>query len=199
MVLERWDTKNQANFRRLIDIIGHPSFIPADVIHHGWTCINTVLAENQDSGEWVDAADEGWQLKQIEIHVPFHSDTDHPGPRLYHGINLYHRSLIAVMKERVSDSSYFRHFHIEPYKLLWKSPSDQQSPEIRIHGELYTSQLFLRAHDDLQKSESSLHSPTYSYRTPTGLLDSYWILLGLQQISYWLITIQIWYPSLLES
>ena len=42
---------------------------------------------------------------------------------------------------------------------------------------------------------SSLHSPTYSYRTPTGLLDSYWILLGLQQISYWLITIQIWYPS----
>ena len=30
---------------------------------------------------------------------------------------------------------------------------------------------------------------------PTGLPDSYWILLGLQQISYWLITIQIWYPS----
>ena len=30
---------------------------------------------------------------------------------------------------------------------------------------------------------------------PTGLLDSYWILLGLQQISYWLITIQIWHPS----
>ena len=42
---------------------------------------------------------------------------------------------------------------------------------------------------------SSLHSPTYSYQTPTGLPDSYWILLGLQQISYWLITIQIWYPS----
>ena len=42
---------------------------------------------------------------------------------------------------------------------------------------------------------SSLHSPTYSYRTPTGLPDSYWILLGLQQISYGLITIQIWYPS----
>ena len=145
--------KTQANFRRLIDIIGHPSFIPADVIHHGWTRINTVLAENQDSGEWVDAADEGWQLKQIEIHVPFHSDAEHPGPRLYHGVDLYHRSLVAVMKERVSDSSYFRHFHIEPYELLWKSPSDQQSPEIRIHGELYTSQSFLRAHDDLQKSD----------------------------------------------
>ena len=42
---------------------------------------------------------------------------------------------------------------------------------------------------------SSLHSPNYSYRTPTGLLDSYWILLGLQQISDWLITIQIWHPS----
>ena len=50
------------------------------------------------------------------------------------------------------------------------------------------------AADRLIELLSSLHSPTYSYRTPTGLPDSYWILLGLQQISYWLITIQIWYP-----
>jgi len=47
----------------------------------------------------------------------------------------------------------------------------------------------------LDNARSSLHSSTYSYRTPTGLPDSYQIGLGLQQFLYWLITIQIWYPS----
>ena len=42
---------------------------------------------------------------------------------------------------------------------------------------------------------SSLHSSTYSYQTPTGVLDSYQTRLGLGQISCWLITIQILYPS----
>jgi len=42
---------------------------------------------------------------------------------------------------------------------------------------------------------SSLHSSTYSYRTPTGLPESYWTGLGLGQISCWLITIQILSPS----
>ena len=48
----------------------------------------------------------------------------------------------------------------------------------------------------LKKSEwSSLHSSTYSYQSPTGLLESYWTELGLRQISCWLSTIQILYPS----
>ena len=38
---------------------------------------------------------------------------------------------------------------------------------------------------------SSLHSSTYSYQTPTGLLESYQTGLGLGQISCWLTTIQI--------
>ena len=76
---------------------------------------------------------------------------------------------------------------------------------LKMFGLLITllNKCFSRARSSLQSEKclipqkflSSLHSPTYSYRTPTGLPDSYCILLGLQQISYWLITIQIWYPS----
>ena len=46
-----------------------------------------------------------------------------------------------------------------------------------------------------QDNVSSLHSSTYSYRTPTGLPESYQTGLGLGQISCWLITIQILSPS----
>ena len=42
---------------------------------------------------------------------------------------------------------------------------------------------------------SSLHSSTYSYQTPTRLLESYQTELGLGHISCWLITMQILYPS----
>ena len=45
---------------------------------------------------------------------------------------------------------------------------------------------------EFPRSWWALYTPPH---IPTGLLDSYWILLGLQQISYWLITTQIWYPS----
>ena len=69
----------------------------------------------------------------------------------------WHRSLSPLFGcSDEGESKWFKlfhHFHIEPYQLLSKSPLDQQSPEIRIHGELYTSQSFLMAHADLQKSD----------------------------------------------
>ncbi|EDR13486.1 uncharacterized protein LACBIDRAFT_322457 [Laccaria bicolor S238N-H82] len=53
----------------------------------------------------------------------------------------------------------------------------------------------VETHVDSLDDGTSLLSPTYSYRTPTGFLESYWTGLGLGQISCWLITIQILYPS----
>ena len=147
--------KSQAAFWELIKIVGDPDFVPSDVHHNKWDQINALLADNigtNDDDQWVDAADEGWHVTDVEICVPFHSRAENPGMKIYSGIKLYHRSLVAVMKERFSDPHDFLHFHIEPHDLLWKSPVDPTGSEFRVHGELYTSQSFLRAHSDLQQS-----------------------------------------------
>ena len=146
--------KTQAGFQNLVHIIADPEFVPADVLHNKWDHINAVLggmqADNDD--DWVDAADEGWKVLQIKINVPFHAGTTHPGTKIFEGVPLYHRSLVAVMKERISDPHYFRHFHIEPYKLLWQSSTSAGRRESRVHGEVYTSRAFLRAHAELLRS-----------------------------------------------
>ena len=144
--------KSQADFSKLIDIVGGPDFVPEDVRHVAWNRINSILGDQDHEEGWIDAEDEGWLVTEIKIAVPFHSGAAGSETRSYGGISLYHRSLIAVMKERVSDPHDFQHFHIEPYKYLWKSPLDSNLPEFRVHGELYTSESFLRAHQELQQA-----------------------------------------------
>jgi len=147
--------KSQAGFRALIKIVGDQGFVPSDVRHNKWDQINALLAGDlgtNDDDQRADAADGGWHATDVKIHVPFYSRTENPGMKIYSGIRLYHRSLVAVMKERSSDPHDFQHFHIEPYDLLWKSPVDPSGAEFRVHGELYTSQSFLKAHNDLQQS-----------------------------------------------
>jgi hypothetical protein len=86
--------------------------------------------------------------KRVEITVPFHQRMQTPGARQYVGVDLYHRSLVQVIKERISDSHTAAQFHLEPYELLWKRTD--QHKEVKMHGELYTSEAFREAHQALQ-------------------------------------------------
>ncbi|KIJ89925.1 hypothetical protein K443DRAFT_15682 [Laccaria amethystina LaAM-08-1] len=155
--------KTQAGFQNLVRIITDPEFVPADVLHNKWDHINAALGGTQadDDDNWVDAADEGWKVSQIKINVPFHAGAAHPGTKIFEGVHLYHRPLVAVMKERISDPHYFRHFHIEPYKLLWQPSTSAGRQESRVHGELYTSWAFLRAHAELLRSPYATHLTSF--------------------------------------
>lgn len=145
--------KSQQSFKELLDIIGHPDFDPSDVRHAQWNKINGMLASNEaeqvEQQEWEDV-DAGWRKKCIKISVPFHRRTESPGSREYAGAELYYRSLVDVIKEKVNDSHNVAQFHFEPYELLWK-PTNRHK-EVNVHGELYTSKVFLDAHHKLQKS-----------------------------------------------
>jgi len=55
-----------------------------------------------------------------------------------------------VIQEKISRPSSHPHLHFEPYKLFWQ-PDDAAEP-VRIHGELYTSDAFIDAHNELQES-----------------------------------------------
>jgi len=73
-----------------------------------------------------------------------------PGTNQFICGELYHRSLVEVIRERISDPHTAPQIHLEPYELLWKRPNQHQ--EVKLHGEVYTSEAFREAHDMLQNS-----------------------------------------------
>ena len=143
--------KSQQGFKDLVAVVGDPCFEPKDVRDTKWDEINTILGDNIGDTEegWKDE-DAGWKTRQIQILVPFHYQMKSPGARDFVGAELHHRSLVEVIKERITDPHTAAHFHMEPFELLWK-PTEQHN-EVKMHGEIYTSEAFLQAHRTLQES-----------------------------------------------
>jgi hypothetical protein len=148
--------KSQSEFKDLLNIIGDPSFSSDDVRRTKWSKIFAKLGDsNADGdevdvdGEWLDV-DAGWKKTHVEITVPFHRRMKNPGTSQFVGAELYHRSLVDVIRERISDPHTATQIHLEPYELLWKR-SDRHGEE-KMHGEIYTSEAFREAHDTLQNS-----------------------------------------------
>lgn len=54
------------------------------------------------------------------------------------------------IKEWLSNPHNTTQFHIEPYELLWKPTKHHK--EVKLYGELYTSEAFIKAHHELQES-----------------------------------------------
>jgi hypothetical protein len=148
--------KSCESFNRLLDIVGDPEFRPEDVRQTNWTKLNSTLAANDFDGsgdeehaEWMDE-DAGWTRTPITISVPFHRRTKIPGPQDYYVGDLYHRSFVAVIREKLAKPQDDCQFYYEPFELYWQ-PSNTCTQE-RVHSELYTSPAFLDAHQELQES-----------------------------------------------
>lgn len=144
--------KSQEGFKKLTEIVGDPLFKPGDIRSTNWTKINKILSHNEEDAcltdrEWL-GEDNGWKRTTISINVPFHYRMSKPGSQTYLAGELYHRSIVSVIRERVTNND--KHFHYEPYELLWKCSEDEE--EVRVHGELYTSASFLSEHEALLNS-----------------------------------------------
>jgi hypothetical protein len=145
--------KSQSSFKDLLNIVGDHDFHSADIRGTKWDQINDTLAtENEE--EWLDE-DAGWMRSPVTFSVPHHprrgvpSDA-HAGPREYTVEDFYHRSLVSVIREKLSNTTGTQHFHYEPYELNWQ-PGVTQRPA-RVQSELYTSPAFIDAHRELQAS-----------------------------------------------
>jgi hypothetical protein len=144
--------KSTESFQNLLGIVGAPDFKPQDVSDTKWSAIDKDLASNcfdDDPREWEDE-DAGWKLTPIAINIPFHRRMESPGAQQTVVFDLYHRSIVSVMKEKLANPVDDAQFHYEPYDYLWKPTED--SDEVRVYGELYTSASFHDAHRDLQAS-----------------------------------------------
>ncbi|OBZ65084.1 hypothetical protein A0H81_14943 [Grifola frondosa] len=135
-------------------IVGDPVFHPSHIQHSSWDQINRILGQHEcNDGQWFDE-DDGWVKDSVTISVPFHSKTPSPGPINFSVDEFYHRSIVAVVKEKILNYQQDNFFHYEPFEVHWHR-EDHPEP-VRVYGELYSSSAFLDAHliDNLLKEES---------------------------------------------
>ena len=150
-----WDQgslKSKGSFKRLLDIIGSPSFQPNDIRNTKWTSIDRVLGalatdDDQCSPEWLHN-DAGWKHVTVTISVPIPRRSANPGPTSYDTSDFYCHSLLSIIHEQVLDPSDHHLFRYEPYELRWR----HSNCDIKVHGELYTLKVFLDAHRELLES-----------------------------------------------
>jgi hypothetical protein len=150
--------KSQGNYKKLLEILGGPSFNAANVKSTKWKNINAVLGSNEyddgDGEDW-DNEDAGWHKSPITIEVPLSRTTQSPGCCVYTAAaHLHHRSLVAVLREKLANPQDDKLFHYELYQLCWTPP--HLDTKVSIYGDLYMSPLFYEAHTTLQESPGEL-------------------------------------------
>lgn len=92
--------------------------------------------------------DDGWKTTPVSLDIPFHRLTKDPGTRRYIVGDLHHRSIVSVIRERVSDQKSGQVFHYYPYQATWSRTSKDSGVE--LFGEVYSSRVFRQADEALQ-------------------------------------------------
>ncbi|KAJ2914408.1 hypothetical protein MD484_g6007, partial [Candolleomyces efflorescens] len=144
-------TKSLLDLQKLMSIFRQPHFSLSDVVDVNWKRVFNSLGANKedlpdDEGSWIE--DDGWKTTPISIDVPFHNRMNGSGTERRPIGSFRHRSIVSVIKEKLSKLEDSRHFHYHPYRASWKAT--ETSPEVDLYGELYASQAFRDAHETLQ-------------------------------------------------
>ncbi len=143
--------KQKRAFKKLIDIISGDNFSPADVKKISWDSLNKSLGESIDSEDiWINEPDAGWTETSIVLPIPFSKNARNPGLHNYTFPPFFHRSIVSILKEKMSNQEDFRQFHLEPYELRWRREDMKKEDSTRVHGELYTSEVFLETYKEIQ-------------------------------------------------
>ena len=157
--------KSQSSFQNLIKIVGHPDFHLEDVAAKNWRLIDTWLSgESKGSNKednWENEDDSrlgGWTKTPIRVNAPFHKRTLQKCPKEFEAGILHHCKLMTIIRERITRLSVHPHLHVEPYKLFWQP--DDATELVRVHGELYTLEAFIDAHNKLQDSSRARMRPS---------------------------------------
>ncbi|KIK36743.1 hypothetical protein CY34DRAFT_93881 [Suillus luteus UH-Slu-Lm8-n1] len=101
--------------------------------------------DQDDTGKRITFPDD-WIETSVTINIPTKSKEDAPRPYTIPGF--HYRPLVEVIRAAFADAQA-RAFHLSPFKRMWKDPVDGHQE--RMYDELYTSDAWLEAQDDLQK------------------------------------------------
>jgi Plavaka transposase len=143
-----------ADFMDLLKAIAQPDFKPEELGDVNWTKVHKQLAEplaqtqTLNDDQWIDDEDRGWLASSVVIDIPFPTGGRGGDVAQFEVGTLYHQDIVAVIREKLSDAQQDHHLHYKPYQLMWQ-PEGVSEP-MRVYGELYTSDEFLKAEKDVQ-------------------------------------------------
>jgi hypothetical protein len=137
--------KSEAEIQRLVqDVLQADDFDIKDL--EGFSVRSSLRELDQDkSGERITFSDD-WVESDVTINIPTKSPEGGSVPYTIQGF--HYRPLVEVIRAAFADIQACS-FHLSPFKRLWKDPLDGHQE--RIFDELYTSDAWLGAQDDLQK------------------------------------------------
>lgn len=137
--------KSEVEIKRLVhDVLQANDFDIKDL--EGFSVRGSLRELDQDkSGERIAFSDD-WVESDVTINIPTKSPEEGSIPYTIHGF--HYRPLVEVIRTAFADVQA-RSFHLSPFKRLWKDPLDGHQE--RIFDELYTSDAWLGAQDDLQR------------------------------------------------
>ncbi|KJA19277.1 hypothetical protein HYPSUDRAFT_99107, partial [Hypholoma sublateritium FD-334 SS-4] len=156
--------KTQDSFQKLVNIISSEDFNPADVANVAWKPLNKRLGESGNSEDiWLDEPDAGWKETLITLSIPFRQAPNQSKKsgrakkkKTVSNLQPYtfppfrHRSIVSILREKMANLHDFQHFHLEPHELRWRRNDMPDDTSTRVHGELYTSPVFLETHEEIQ-------------------------------------------------
>jgi hypothetical protein len=146
--------RSQDGLVKLMKIVTDDAFDKEVARSVNWKTIGNRLAASmgEDSGD-TPSSSTGWKCSPVPIQIPYHRRMSQPGTETYTlKPGFWHRNLVSVIKEKVQDPDHFENFVTEPYELYFQ-PDESSGPQ-RVHGELYTSDAFLKEHQRIQDSSS---------------------------------------------
>ena len=152
-----WSSKNKSfqDFQQLVSIFSSPTFRLHEVTNVNWKYAFQLLGANREDvseGEAAWMSDDGWKTTPVSLDIPFHRYTKDPGTRRHIVGDFRHRSLVSVIRERLSNQKSDQVFHYYPYQATWSRTGDD--PGIELYGEMYSSRVFRQADEALQRQPS---------------------------------------------
>jgi Plavaka transposase len=96
----------------------------------------------------VDDIGSAWSSAELNLTVPFPNRGQGSKSEVFNAGILHYRSIVSVIKEKMSDSDEFLHRHFRPYQHLWQ-PNLQRAP-VQVYGEMYSSKEFLLIQENVQ-------------------------------------------------
>jgi hypothetical protein len=137
--------KSQAEVTRLVkDVMQADDFNVKDL--EGFSVRRCLRALDNDTSKKTAIFPDDWVETDVTIDIPTKSKDDQPQSFSVQGFHF--RPLVAVIRSAFADIQA-NAFHLFPFKRLWKDSLDNH--EERVFDELYTSDSWLEAQDDLQR------------------------------------------------
>lgn len=136
--------KSEAEVSRLVKgVIQAEDFNTKDL--DGFSLKKNLRALDLSGGNEIATFPDDWQETDITLDIPTKSTNESTSFNIR---GFHYRPLVGVIRSAFADIQA-NAFHLLPFKCLWKDPLDDHQE--RVFDELYTSDSWLEAQDDLQR------------------------------------------------